>query len=70
MNRVGRKHEATDREMHYLPARSWAACANNFMAQVSQTMGVIKGGGLRQPGIAEHLQASRISASFSHTPES
>jgi hypothetical protein len=45
-----------------LPARSWAGFVNDFSARVAETRRVIKSGGLQQPGVAEHLQASRASS--------
>lgn len=45
--------------------RPWASHVNAITASIEQTMRVMKSGGLSQPGIAEHLQSSRTSASMS-----
>lgn len=61
MNKPGYASDGKYQEAVALPARSWAGFVNDFSARVAETKRVIKSGGLQQPGVAEHLQASRAS---------
>jgi hypothetical protein len=51
-----------------LPARSWANYVNLQSAFVDEAKRVINGGGLREPGIAAHLRASRVAAQTPSIP--
>lgn len=61
MNYQSGNSDLEEKIVAMLPSRSWASYVNNFSAKVDETCRVIKGGGLQQPGVAEHLQASRVS---------
>lgn len=50
-----------------LPALSWAGYMQHLASGVDQVKRVVKGGGLQDPTIAEHLRASRLhQATHSH----
>jgi hypothetical protein len=65
MNQLGNAANSREQQITALPARTWASFVNNFSGMVDETRRVIKSGGLQQPGVAEHLQASRISNAHS-----
>lgn len=58
-------NQSTPSESSLIKGRSWASYVNLVTASIDETRRVMKAGGLREPGVAEHLQSSRISVSSS-----